>query len=268
MPIRFLTADQHRQVLSRLLALSKTLEGLPVRQADATYASLMVSFLMHNISAAESILCLWSSFGAEWFPTTVSYLIARSMFEADVTAHYITQAPSDRARQYVLFENILNKQEMDACSKVRRSSDPQWREAMDAMWSSHWASKEQEVLSKYGEVRHLFEASRKTGKADPSRNWSGKSIRQMAIEVAHEEAYDIFYSELSSFTHADVRLANRFLRLPSGHLFWSMRAKEFDVGNVFRHAASFLTCYLTLFGQQFDLWRAEDVEKCWAVDGA
>jgi hypothetical protein len=255
-------------VLSQLLALGKTLNGLPVRQADAAYVSLMVCFLMHNISAAESLLSLRNSFGTEWFPATVGYLIARSMFETDVTAHYITQAPSDRARQYVLFEHILNKQEMDACSKHRKSSDPQWREVMDAMWRGHWASREQEVLNKYAEVRHLFEASRRTGKADPFRNWSGKSIRQMAVEVAHEEAYDVFYSELSSFTHADVRLANRFLRSPSGDLSWSMRAREFDVGNVFRHAASFLTCYLTLFGQQFDLWQEEDVQRCWDVDGS
>ena len=91
-------------------------------------------------------------------------------------------------------------------------------------------------------------------------------MHQMAIDVAHEEAYDVFYTELSSFTHADVRLANRFLRLRSDGMSWSQRSREFDVGNVFRHAASFLTCYLNLFGKQFGVWEATTIERCWDVE--
>jgi len=32
---------------------------------------------MHNLAAAESLLRLWKSFGAEWFPTTVGHLFCR-----------------------------------------------------------------------------------------------------------------------------------------------------------------------------------------------
>lgn len=46
---------------------------------------------------------------------------------------------------------------------------------------------------------------------------------------------------------------------------WSQRAREFDVGNVFRHAASFLTCNLELLGQQFGVWDPRAVEECWNV---
>lgn len=268
MAIKFLTTEQHQQVLSQLLALGRSVDNAASHPAGAEYTSLMVCFLMHNMSAAESLLRLWKSFGVEWFPATVGYLIARSMFETDVTAHYITQSPSDRARQYILFERILNKQAMDACAKHRRSNDPQWREAMDLVWLHHWAPTEQDVNAKYDEVRSQFETTGKGAKPIPFRNWSGKSIRRMAVDVAHEQAYDVFYSELSSFTHADVRLANRFLRLRPGAMWWSQRARDFDVGNVFRHAASFLTCYLELFAEQFRLWEVSTVQRCWDVEGA
>jgi hypothetical protein len=87
----------------------------------------------------------------------------------------------------------------------------------------------------------------------------------MAIEVDHEEAYDIFYAELSSFTHVDVNLANRFLRIGPDGLSWSQRPSQFDVGNVFRYAAIFLTCFLELFAEKFDVWSKDEVRKCWDV---
>jgi len=89
----------------------------------------------------------------------------------------------------------------------------------------------------------------------------------MAIDVKHEEAYDVFYAELSSFTHIDVRLANRFLRLRSDEMTWSPRAREFDVGNVLRYAAIFLDCHLKLFGQQLGVWDSQAVERCWNDQG-
>jgi hypothetical protein len=97
-------------------------------------------------------------------------------------------------------------------------------------------------------------------------NWSGKSLRQMAVDVHHEEAYDIFYADLSSFAHADVRLADRFLRTTGPELAWSQRASDVDVGFVFRYAAIFLTCFLELFGQQFGLWEESQIEECWRFD--
>ena len=50
------------------------------------YTSLMLCFLLHNLSSAETLLQLSSSFGNDWFPVTVGYTIARTMFETDVTA--------------------------------------------------------------------------------------------------------------------------------------------------------------------------------------
>ena len=82
----------------------------------------------------------------------------------------------------------------------------------------------------------------------------------MAVEVDHVEAYDIFYSELLSFTHVDVYLANRFLRVRADGPVWSQRADEGDVGNVFRHAACVLTCHLELFSRQLKTWPELDVQ--------
>lgn len=229
----------------------------------------MLCFLLHNLSVAESLLRLADSFGHTWFPVTVGYTVTRTMFETDVTAHYITQAPTDRAHQYIEFGHILNKRQMDACSKHRESKHPQWREAMNLVWENHWAPQERDINKKFNAVAPQFTRTRthiiRKEKQTISQNWSGKTIRQMALEVDHAEAYDIFYAELSSFTHVDVHLADRFLQNHTDGPTWSPRAEEYDVGNVFRHAASFLTCYLRLFGRQFHTWSEEQVVNCWKM---
>lgn len=98
------------------------------------------------------------------------------------------------------------------------------------------------------------------------QNWTGKTFRQMAADVDHIEAYDLFYAELSSFTHADVHLADRYLQNSPDGPTWSQRANEGDVGNVFRHAASFLTCFFELFSAQFGTWTEAEVRGCWKLD--
>lgn len=251
----FLTPDQHRDVLRRLVDLGgRVANGVPNDDAELGYTSLMVCFLLQNLSAGEALLRMLSSFGNDWYPVTVGYAIARTMFEVDVTAHYITNAPTERAQQYIQFTAVLNKHAMDACKKHRGSKDLQWREAMDLLWKNHWAQRESEVVEKFNAVAPQFTRV---------KNWSGKTIRQIALEVDHEEAYDIFYAELSSFTHADVHLADRFLQLRHDGPIWSQKAREYDVGNVFRHAASFLTCNLDLFGRQFKTWTEAEVADCW-----
>ncbi len=263
----FLTPDQHKDVLQRLVDLGgRAANGVPLNQADLGYTSVMVCFLLQNLSAAETLLRISSSFGSEWYPAAVGYTIARTMFEVDVTAHYITNAPVERVPQYIDFTAVLNKREMDACKKHRGSEDPQWREAMDLLWKNHWAGRENEIDAKFNAVVARYTAKNKNGNTSSFRNWAGKSLREMASEVNHLEAYDIFYAELSSFTHADVHLADRYLQLRPDGPVWSQKASEYDVGNVFRHAASFLTCNLELFGRRFKTWTDLEVADCWKVD--
>lgn len=264
MSIKLLTVEQHQDVLKRLVALAKQRGGrIPVHAAGEEYTSLMVCFLLHSASAAESLLRLSASFGNEWFPATVCYSIVRPMFELDVTAHYIAKSPAEHARQYIEFCAVLNKRKMDACAKHRKNSNAGWQEGMELEWRNYWAPREADVLKNFAAVASRFTRKENPRKGQLFENWSGKSIRKLAEEVDHLESYDVFYGELSSFTHGDVHLADRYLQHRTDGPIWSLRANEFDVGNVFRHAAIFLTCYMKLFGQQFKNWSDAEVESCW-----
>lgn len=257
--MKYLTTDEHREVVRRLVALPKGFKGTHSHEAGWEYTSLMVCFMMHSIGAAESVLTLFERFGDEWFPATTGYVVARSLFEVDVTAHYISVDAASRSRRYVEFEHVIRKNTLEAIERHRVSDTSSWREGLQLMYNMEYAPRKTEIEAKYEQVRSRFENAR--GKREQS--WSGKSIRQMAIEVDHLEAYDIFYADLSAFTHVNVMLANRFLRLKDDGPTWTMRAHAFDVGNVFRYTATFLTCFMTLFGKQFGLWDEARVMKCW-----
>lgn len=257
-------APYHRHVLNSLSMLAQSIKGVRTHSAGLEYTSLMSSFLMHNVSGARSLLALYESSGVEWFPVSVGYGIARTMFEVDVTAHYISQSPQERASQYILFEHILNKQAMDVCNLHRKSGDPTWREAMEVEWQTKWGRREQKINEKFAEFAPLFTSSRRNGRL--FHNWSGKSIRELAVEVKHLEAYDYFYSGLSSFIHADVRLANHSLCIRHDGLSWSQRANEYDVGEVLHNASSFLMCYLKHYGSQFGVLDAAAVDACWGAE--
>jgi hypothetical protein len=179
--VLFLTAEQHQEIVQRLLDFGRgQIDKIPLHPAGMEYTSLMMSFLLHNFSAAETLLRISGSFGAAWFPVTVGYAIARTMFEADVTAHYISQEPADRARQYIAFGAVLNKREMDACLEHRHSKDAQWRESTSLLWQHYWEPRQHEVSEKFNAVAPQFTRKLKNGKLETWRNWSGMSLRQMA----------------------------------------------------------------------------------------
>ena len=265
MAIKGLSSQEHRLVLKMLVSLGRSVEISNIHPAGPEYTSLMVCFLMHNLAAAESVLRLHDSFGDAYFPTTVGYTIVRTMFEIDVTAHYITRDRSPRASQYIKYESVLKKRQLDAWKKHQISNKTDWREAMETAWRHYWAPREDVINSKYDSVRSRYERQTTKGKSILFSNWSGKSIREMSIEVDHEEAYDVFYADLSSFTHADVRLANRFLHLDPSGMTWSPQATDLDIGGVFRYADIFLDCFLSLFGQEFNTWSKDQVRACWEL---
>lgn len=260
--MKYLTGEEHMQVLNRLVALLSNTKGVEVHPAGMEYTSLMMCFAMHSKSACESILALHHTFKTDWFPSTTGYLIVRSLFEIDVTAHYITQSPIERSRRYIDFERVIQKNALDAIERHRMSGNPSWRKGVELLYKNEYAARKIKIESDYASVRSQFED--KKGKRNTS--WSGKSIYAMAKDVNHLEAYEIFYADLSSFAHVNVMLANRFLRLKEwkgiGPL-WSQRADEFDVAHVFQYAATFLTCFLELFGKEFKLWDKSKVMSCW-----
>jgi hypothetical protein len=196
--VLLLTGKQHEEVVRRLVDLGRShSDKIPLRAAGVEYTSLMICFLLHELSAADTLLRICGSFGEEWFPVTIGYTIARAMFEADVTAHYLTRDPADRARQYIEFGAVLNKNQMEACLKHQNSPDPQWREAMSLLWQHQWGPRQAGVARAFDAVAAKFTRVNKNGKEMLFQNWSGKTLRQMAVEVDHVEAYDIFYSELA-----------------------------------------------------------------------
>ena len=81
MAIRLLTSPQHQEVLKRLISLARCVESTRYHPAGAEYTSIMVCFLLHNISAAEALVRLSRAFGDNWFPATVGYNVVRSMGE-------------------------------------------------------------------------------------------------------------------------------------------------------------------------------------------
>jgi hypothetical protein len=260
--MKYLTAEEHRRVVERLLALLSNVKGVEKHAAGIEYTSLLMCFAMHSKGACESILALNRTFSSDWFPSSTGYLIVRSLFEIDVTAHYITQAPVERSRQYIDFEHVINKKTLEAVERHRMSKNSTWREGMQLLYQHEYASRKALIESNYAKIRSKFE--NKNGKRAIS--WSGKTIAAMAKEVDHVESYEVFYADLSSFAHVNVMLANRFLRLEGwkgkGPL-WSQRADEFDVAQVFQYAATFLTCFLELFGKEFKLWDKSRVMACW-----
>jgi hypothetical protein len=268
MAIKALTLEQHQQVVERLVKLASSVSSLPRHSAGIEYTSLMTCFLFHNLTCAKALRALSQSMGNDLFPSSAGYGLVRSLFETEVTAHYIAAEPRERSRRYIDFVNVLNKREMDACAKHRTSKNDSWREGMELTWKAHWAPREQEVNRRYAAVLAQFQKTDRKGRVSEFRNWSGKDIRTMAVEVDHEEAYDVFYSFLSSFAHADIHLADRFLKVGTQGPEWSMRADELDVGNVFRYAATFFTCFLDLVGAQFHTWQEHQTRACWDLDGA
>jgi hypothetical protein len=70
----FLTVEQHQQVLRSLLEFAKSrMSKIPFHPAGVEYTSLMNCFLLHNLSAVETLLQISDSFGDSWFPVSVGH---------------------------------------------------------------------------------------------------------------------------------------------------------------------------------------------------
>ena len=259
----YMTEEQHLEVLDRLISLRRIAKNTPVHPAGIPYTSLMICFLMHQITAAESLKSLYQSTGPDWFPRTVGFAIVRPVFEVDINAHYITQSPSERSLRFIDYSNVLTFNQMQKVKLHRGSSKPTWKESMTFLWEHEYTNREKQIENGFNRVMATFGSSDSKNQIKVSHNWSGLSIKEMARQVDHVEAYDVFYSDLSSYTHADVHLADSFLHLSNEGNRWTIRAHEEDFAFVARYAITFLDCFLTLFGTQFKSWSTNDVSSAW-----
>lgn len=259
----YLTEEQHLEVLQRFIALARSAKTTPVHAAGLPYTSLMICFLMHHLASSESLITLFKSTGSEWFPRTVGFAIVRPMFEIDVTSHYISQQPEERSQKYIGFHKVLDFNHMSAVKKHRNSAKPSWSESMNFIWQHEYAPREIKIVQDFEQARPTYQSPLPNRPARVFHNWSGLTLKEMARAVDHLEAYDVFYSDLSSYAHADVHLVDSFLKVDGRDTAWSMRAHEGDFAFVVRYAISFLECFLTLFGTQFDSWQPSDLASCW-----
>jgi len=260
------TIQNCREILARLVSLAERAPNIAantedIHTAGPEYHSLMNSFRMHSVSAARSLEHLYQAFGEDRFPTTVGYAIVRPMFEIDVTSHYITEDPAVRASRFIRFGYIVEKRRMDACAKHRNSGDPAWSGRLQAEWDLCWASREQDITKQCDTFLSTYLPSGK--RSTLRRYWSGLTLREIAEKVNHEAAYDLFYADLSSFAHADVRLPDRFLRINQDGMHWTDKARPHDVFKVFEYSIIFLECFLRLFGRQFGSWKEKELIEVW-----
>ena len=266
MELKSLTTKQHVELTARLLSLAKNIlsenKELKYHDAGFEYTSIMICFYSHIISSVDTILKL-HKLSPNWFPTTNAYIILRSIFEINIVAHYISKDPCKRAISYIEYGKILNKKRFDAILKHKETKREPWRRFIEETLKHEYYPKQSKINEDYNEVKDKFTFVNKRGKKKMFPNWTNKSLKEMAKEVNHEIEYDLFYSDLSNFTHGSVKLANRFLKIKEGEPLWSMRSDETDVGFIFRYAATFLSCFLSLFGKEFKVDIDKEIESCW-----
>ena len=259
MTLKFLDEEQHIQVVENLIDFEGRINPNEIHEAGIEYTSLMNSFLAHNMASAKSLIVLRRSEN-EWFPVSVGYAIARTMFEVNINAHYISQDPKKRSNQYIQFEHVLKYQLMKNYKELRTIPNSQWKE----IWIHQWSDQEPEINNRFSQVKSMF--THKTGKKSIFRKWSDLSLWKMAEEVNHSEAYMTMYEELCSYSHADVNLANKYIRLNPTGITWTQKSKYIERANVFRYVATFLTCFLELYGKQLGGWSEDEVRECWNIN--
>jgi len=88
----------------------------------------MMSFMLHNLTAAETLLRLAHFPGNDWFPVTIGYVIDRSIFEVMINAHYIAKDPVQRSRQYIEYKHVIDHKSLEVFRKHRNTKDALWRE--------------------------------------------------------------------------------------------------------------------------------------------
>src|SRR6185312_9499049 len=171
--MKYLTTAEHREVVRRLVTLAKSFQGCErPHDAGLEYTSLMLCFMMHGVESAESLLTLHDRYQDEWFPATTGYVVARSLFEVDVNAHYISGDPRVRSRRYIDFEHVIQKNTFEAIERHRASASSSWREGLQLAYNLEYAPRKPQIDANYNRVRSQFE----NAKRKRATNWAGISI--------------------------------------------------------------------------------------------
>lgn len=265
----YLTTEQQIELVRRLLKLADTkfasAKSIKYHKEGVEYTSLMVCFFLHICSVVDSLLKLFN-INPQFFPVPIAFILARSIFETNITALYISKEPRQRALAFIEYGNIVKEERFRRLLKYKDTNVEPWAAFVNLVLSEEYYPKQDKIEAGLKKVKPMFEFVTKAGKKKMFTNWANKSMREMAIEVNHEIEYDIFYPELSNFTHNNIHLADLFLTTRDDSPFWTTRADEGNIGYVFGHVATFFSCFLTLMSRQFNLGIEKDIDECWNLD--
>jgi len=252
-------------IASRLLDLARTRfindEALQSHTAGREYASLMMSFLLHFCSTIDSFISLWK-LNPNIFPVSNALVLTRCLFEVNVTALYISDNSKERSISFIEFHNVLRMQAFNRLSKLNNVNNSQWSPFITAVLQQEYIPDQKTIEQEYARVKNQFEFTDRNGKVRVFSKWANKSLKEIAIAVNHEVEYDLFYPELSEFTHSTVHLADLFLRSKQYPPQWTTRSDEKNVDIVFAYASEFFSCFLSRFSKEFKLNLQKEIDDC------
>jgi hypothetical protein len=252
-------------IASRLINLARTHfvqnANLPSHPAGLEYVSLMMSFLLHFCSTIDALIALYKS-NPTTFPVSSALVLTRCLFEVNVTALYISDEPEKRALSFIEYHNILRMQAFTRLTKLKSANNSQWSTYISTAIEQEYAPNQRTIEAEYARVKPQFEFIDKNGKLRPFSNWANKSLKDIARLVNHEIEYDLFYAELSEFTHSTVHLADLFLKSSHWPPRWSTHADEDNIDIVFAYASEFFSCFLSRMSKEFHLDIQEQIDSC------
>lgn len=260
--MRIYTTEQAISVTEKLNTLAREKvfgkEKIRTHVEGFKYTSLMMCFGSHIYVSIGALLHLKKHF-EECFPTTVGFVILRTMFEVLIEAHYISKDPKARVDAYIDYGTVLNYQRYERFKKYQDSGNELLRFWIKSQLNTLGNKKVDESFQK---IKTNFEYKDKHGKRKLFQNWAGKSLKDKAREVDHELEYDHYYTNFSNFTHANIKLADRFLKFGETGSYWSIKAEDSDVGFIFLYASELFACYLSLMNKQFNLGIEYEINDC------
>lgn len=257
--MRVYTKEQAITVAEKMNTLAREKvfkEKISLQKKGIGYTALMMSFGCHMLVSVETLLCLKKHF-SEFFPTTVAYTVLRTMFETLIEAHYISKNPEERVNAYIDYGAVLDYQRYKRLKEYKCSEDD---------FLKFWIDEQIKVMKKaeesFEKIKKKYEHKNKYGKVKIFRNWANKSLEEKAKEVNHGLEYTHYYANFSNFTHANIKLTQRFMKFDKMGTYWSTKADDIDVGFIFLYASELFACFLTLFSKQFNLKIENEINNC------
>lgn len=143
-------------------------------------------------------------------------ILSRSLFELAITTVYISADESNaRAQRYFDYDWVIR----DEMYNHLLSTDELKAELEKRTVGTD--AKVEEVQRRAKEVRAGYTADELR-----KRNWSGKSIRDMAIDVGREDAYKTAYRLQCSLAHSDITVADNYIKETGDQLMMDISPNE------------------------------------------